>query len=178
MKMLPISFIFLLIASLAACGGSTSSNEAAESSDPVESAAEATALPTEPTAEPAETPFPADSSDKVALVGLWDVSLAGEHGYIIFTNDGSYFVSLNQETIIDEPRVMGEYWLEEGQLHLRDLENAGHWTECIEEGVYDMAVADDGTLTFVTIEDNCDAGGFTRNYVMENTKWTYMGERQ
>lgn len=165
MKKRLILIALLLIMFVAACGGGASSNEAAERSEPVASAAEPTAVPPEATPD-------AD------LIGLWDGSLAGEHGYIIFTNDGSYFVSLNQETILDEPRVTGEYWLEEGQLHLRDLENAGHWTECIEEGVYDMAVADDGTLTFVTIEDNCNAGGFTRNYVMENTKWTYMGERQ
>jgi hypothetical protein len=95
---------------------------------------------------------------------------------MMFAGDGTYFFSLNQETIVDDPRVTGEYWLEDGQLHLRDLENTGHWTECAAEGVYDMIVADDGTLTFVTVEDNCNEGGFTRNYVMENTIWTYLGE--
>ena len=176
MKKLLFCCALFLIVFLTACGGSTSSNEAAERSKPVESAAEPTAVPLEPTAEPTESSFPADISDKAALVGLWDGSLAGEHGYMMFADDGTYFVSLNQETILDEPRVKGEYSLEDGQLHLRDLENAGHWTECAEEGVYGTAVADDGTLTFVTIEDNCNAGGFTRNYIMENTKWTYLGE--
>jgi hypothetical protein len=174
MNKLRFFYALFLVVFITACGGSTSSNQAAESSEPAESAVEPTAVASEPTAE---SPSSTDISDMPALVGLWDVSLAGEHGYMVFAGDGTYFFSLNQETIVDDPLVTGEYWLEDGQLHLHDLENAGHWTECAEEGVYDMTFAEDGTLTFVTVEDNCNEGGFTRNYVMKNTIWTYLGER-
>jgi len=176
MKKLLFIFALFLIVFITACGGGTTLNEAAERSEPFESVSESTAVPPEPTAEPTESPFPADISDQADLVGLWDGNFGGSHGYMMFADDGTYFLSLNQETILDEPLVIGEYSLEEGQLHLRDLENAGHWTECAKEGVYGTAVSDSGTLTFVTIEDNCNEGGFNRNFLMGNTKWTYLGE--
>jgi len=166
-------FLLLFVVIFSACGDNSSTEDAADEPDTVETVAEPTAVPPEPIPEPA---FPADIADAAALVGLWDGSLGGEHGYIVFADDGTYYLSLIRDTILNEPRVTGEYWLEDSQFHLRDKENAGHWTDCAEEGVYGTTVAEDGTLAFVTIEDSCNEGGFTRNYVMENTKWTRIGD--
>lgn len=170
-KMFLLFLLFVVIFS--ACGDNSSTEDAADEPDTVETVAESTAVPSEPTPEPA---FPADIADSAALVGLWDGSLGGEHGYMVFADDGTYYLSLIRDTILNEPRVTGEYWLEDGQFHLRDEENAGHWTDCAEEGIYGTTVAEDGTLAFVTIEDSCNEGGFARNYVMQNTKWTRIGD--
>jgi len=177
-------FSLVLILFLVACGdGTTTDTGTTDDVDTVEIVAEDTAVapeptvePVEPTAEPTEPAIPADIRDASDFVGLWDGSLAGEHGFIVFTDDGTYLLGLNPETVMSEPRVTGEYWIEDGQFHILDLTNAGHWTECANEGVYGTAVDDDGTLRFVTIEDGCNEGGFTRNYIMENALWTHIGD--
>lgn len=160
-----VLYLLVLILCLTACGNGTLADEAVVDADTSAPIAEPTDIPPEPTSEPA-----------VTLVGLWDINLAGEHGYVVFAEDGTYFLSLNQETVISSPRVKGEYWLADGQLHLRDQENTGHWAECTAEGVYDIATTESDSLKFVTVEDSCNEGGFTRNYVMANTIWTQIGE--
>lgn len=115
----------------------------------------------------------ASESDSITaddMVGIWLATIAGERGYFMYTADGRYTLALSQDDVGSAPRVSGEYWFEDGKLHLRDLENAGHWTVCDAEtiGIYEVIVAEDGKLTFQTVEDGCDEGGFTRNYVFAN----------
>ena len=169
-----------LVLFLAACGGSDTPETVV---DEVETVATDTAVPPEPTAEPiepttepTEAAIPADISDGAELVGLWDGALAGEHGYMVFADDGTYYLALSQGDVLSAPRVTGSYWIEDGQFHMQDGTNAGHWTECADEGVYGTAVDEDGTLRFITIDDPCNTGGFTRNYVMENVLWTRIGD--
>ena len=115
----------------------------------------------------------APESDSITaddMVGIWLGTVAGEKGYLMYTDDGRYTVALMQDNVGTAPRVSGEYWFEDGKIHLRDLENAGHWTVCDAEtvGVYEVKVADDGSVQFETVEDGCDEGGFTRNYLFAN----------
>lgn len=131
------------------------------------------AAPTVPQAEESAAVEEADpglitSADELA--GIWLGIVAGERGYLMYTTDGLFTVALSQEDVGSAPRVSGEYWFEDGKIHLRDLENAGHWAVCDPEtvGVYEVKADEDGSVQFITVEDGCDEGGFTRNYIFTN----------
>ena len=181
-KFILISLALILF--LAACGGSDTPEtetvvdeaETVVADTAVPPSPEPTAEPIEPTTEPTVAAIPADIGDGAELVGLWDGALAGEHGFMVFADDGTYHLGLSQDAVLSAPRVTGSYWIEDGQFHMQDATNAGHWTECADEGVYGTTVDQDGTLQFITIDDPCNTGGFTRNYVMENVLWTRLGD--
>ena len=61
------------------------------------------------------------------MAGIWLGTVAGETGYVMYTPDGQFAVSLSEGDLTTAPRVTGEYWFENDQIHLRDLHNAGHW---------------------------------------------------
>ncbi|MCA9943992.1 MAG: serine hydrolase [Anaerolineales bacterium] len=186
--------LILYLILLAACGeGDTSSVETAvpepidvvAEESPTEPAAEPTAVPTETavpeptdTPKPTNTPAPMLITSADEMVGVWQGTLAGETGYVMYTADGRFYVSLAEENLVTSPRVVGEYWFEDGQIHLRDLENVGHWTECSAdiEGVYDVLDLGDGAVQFQTVEDACNEGGFTRNYLFANLKQEWQSE--
>jgi hypothetical protein len=129
----------------------------------------ATAVP--PTDIP-PTPVPEDDgiASAEAMAGIWKGTVAGEWAYFLYTEDGRYTLALTQDDLGTAPRVSGEYWFEDGALHLRDLENAGHWVVCDAAtiGIYEVVVLENGNLQFQTVEDGCDVGGFTRNYIFAN----------
>ena len=171
-----VSIVCLLL--LVACGGNETANTVQPTTavaDVEEEMAEptATAVP-EPTTPPEPTAPPMITTAE-EMVGIWEGTVAGEKGYLMYTADGRYFVSLTQDGLATSPRISGEYWFENNQLHIRDLENTGHWVECPAEtvGVYDVLLMDDGRATFQTVEDGCNEGGFTRNYIFANMtqKW-------
>ena len=112
------------------------------------------------------------------MVGVWLGTVAGEKGYVMYTDDGRYTVALVQDNLGSAPRVSGEYWFEDGKIYLRDLENAGHWAVCDAEtvGVYELMVGEDGKVQFQTVEDGCNEGGFTRNYIFANMVQELVGE--
>jgi hypothetical protein len=143
----------------------------------VEATATAVAVPTtppEPTEKPAITAI--TSSDKMA--GIWLGTIAGETGYVMYTPDGQFTVSLTKDNLVTAPRVRGEYWFAEGQIHLRDLENSGHWTACDEAtvGVYQVVQKASDKVTFQTVEDTCNEGGFTRQYLFANMVQERIGD--
>ena len=184
--LLLVIFLFLL----AACGDSDADvTETAESVPTnvalAEPTVEPTAVPTntavpEPTAtpEPTDTPAPALITSADEIVGIWLGALAGETGYVMYTADGRFYVALTEENLVSAPRVTGEYWFEDGQIHLRDLANAGHWTECSAEvvGIYDVLDLGEKTVQFQTVDDACNEGGFTRNYLFANLKQEWQSE--
>ncbi|MCP4363146.1 MAG: hypothetical protein GY796_34525 [Chloroflexi bacterium] len=179
-KLLGVILLVLAVALLAGC-----QNESAviEETAVPEAAAAPTAVPTtppEPTPipEPTSTPEPAMITSADEMVGIWLGTIAGEKGYVMYTDDGRYTVALVQENLGTAPRVSGEYWFEAGKIHLRDLENVGHWVACDAEmvGVYEVAVLEDDSLQFQTVEDNCNEGGFTRNYLFANMTQEWIAE--
>ena len=131
-----------------------------------------------PTPIPTSTPEPVLVTSADEMVGIWLGAVAGEKGYVMYTEDGRYTVALIQDDLGTAPRVSGEYWFEDGQIHLRDLENAGHWVVCDAEtvGVYEAVVLEDGQVQFQTVEDGCDEGGFTRNYIFANMMQERIGD--
>ena len=140
-----------------------------------------TAVPTplpEPTLLPEPEPEPALITSADDMVGIWLGTVAGERGYVMYTDDGRYTVALVQDNLGTAPRVSGEYWFEDGKIHLRDLENVGHWTVCDAEtiGVYEVVVLENGAIQFQTVEDNCNEGGFTRNYIFANMTQERIGD--
>ncbi|MFQ5433851.1 MAG: serine hydrolase domain-containing protein [Anaerolineae bacterium] len=137
-----------------------------------------TPIPPTPIPEPTATPEPVLITDAADMVGIWLGTVAGEKGYVMYTEDGRYTVALTQDDLATAPRVSGEYWFEDGQIHLRDLENAGHWAVCDAEmvGVYEAAVLEDGQVQFQTVDDGCDEGGFTRNYIFANMMQERIGD--
>ena len=139
---------------------------------------ENTAVP--PTALPEPTPAlePALITSADEMTGIWLGTVAGEKGYVMYTDDGRYTVAIVQDDLGTAPRVSGEYWFEDGKIHLRDLENAGYWTVCDAEtvGIYEVMVAEDGALQFQTVDDGCDEGGFTRNYIFANMAQEWIAE--
>ncbi len=175
-----VSLIVLLLLLLAACGGSDtpeSAQPAPEDAIIEDEMAEPTAVP-EPTSEPEPTEAPAMITSADEMVGIWEGTIAGERGYLMYTADGRYFLSLSQDNLATTPRISGEYWFENGQLHLRDLENMGHWAECPAEtvGVYEVLLMDDGKTKFQTVDDGCNEGGFTRNYAFANMTQEWIAE--
>lgn len=169
-----IALILLMIA-LLIFAGCQSEPEAAEVAAPeVEEAAvvENTAVP------PTEISDPGLITSAGDMVGIWLGTVAGETGYVMYTDDGRYTVALSQDNVGSAPRVSGEYWFEDGKIHLRDLENAGHWTVCDAEtvGVYEVAVLEGGRIKFQTIDDGCNEGGFTRNYIFANMTQEWIAE--
>ncbi|HIP71357.1 MAG TPA: class A beta-lactamase-related serine hydrolase [Anaerolineae bacterium] len=180
-------FVFILFVvglSLAACGGNSASVDDAESVETVPTAVPPSPKPAEPSPEPTELPEPTAPSEPVLItdaadmVGIWLGTVAGEKGYVMYTDDGRYTVALIQDNLGTAPRVSGEYWFEDGQIHLRDLENAGHWVVCDAEtvGVYEAVMLEDGQVQFQTVEDGCDEGGFTRNYIFANMMQERIGD--
>ena len=172
----------LLMAALIFLAGCQSKPEAVENtavSDPtaaadvIEAVVEATAVP-----EPTALPEPVLITDSADMVGIWLGTVAGERGYVMYTEDGRYTVALTQDDLGTAPRVSGEYWFADGNIHLRDLENAGHWVVCDPEmvGVYEVVVSEDGSLQFQTVDDGCNEGGFTRNYIFANMKQEWIAE--
>jgi len=151
----------------------TAVSESAAAAEVIEAVVEATAVP-EPTALPEQVLI----TDAADMVGIWLGTVAGERGYVMYTEDGRYTVALAQDDLGTAPRVSGEYWFEDGNIHLRDLENAGHWTVCDAEvvGIYEVAVLEDDKLQFQTVDDGCDEGGFTRNYIFANMKQEWIAE--
>ena len=113
-----------------------------------------------------------------AMAGIWLGTLAGESGYVMYTPDGHFRVAFSEDTLTTAPRVTGEYWFEDNQIHLSDQENAGHWAECDPDtvGIYDVLDLGDGQIAFQMVEDNCGDSGFTRGYVFGNMKQEWIAE--
>lgn len=130
------------------------------------------------TQQPEPTPEPILITNAADMVGIWLGTVAGEQGYVMYTEDGRYTVALTQDDLGIAPRVSGEYWFEDGAIHLRDLENAGHWVVCGAEtiGVYEVVVLEDGNVQFQTVEDGCAEGGYTRNYIFANMTQERIGD--
>ena len=177
----------IIILLLAACGSDSGSVTPAISESttaavvadeaPTETLPAPTAVPTEvptetPVPEPTATSAPARLTEAAEMVGIWLGTVAGERGYVMYTADGRFFVALIKDNLPTMPLVFGEYWFENDQIHLRDLENAGHWIECSADvvGVYDVLDLGDGAVQFQTVEDDCNEGGFTRNFLFANMK--------
>lgn len=177
-----LSIIIVIICLLVACGGSdaTESAQLEAADDAVEEEQkepEATAVP-EPTAEPETEAGQKLITSAEEMAGIWEGTIAGEIGYVMYTPDGRYLVALAQDNLATAPRVSGEYWFEDGQIHLRDLENAGHWAVCDAEtvGVYEVLVVDGGKIQFQTVSDGCNEAGFTRNYIFANMTQEWIAE--
>ncbi len=183
------SFFFLavMLFLLAACGGDGDESDTV-SADPTQAAVvaeeaatepspTATALPT-PTEAPEPTEGPTLITSAEDVEGIWLGTVAGERGYVMYTADGRYLVAMSQDALATAPRVSGEYWFEDGQIHLRDLENAGHWTACDAEtiGIYDVIDLGDGQMTFQMVDDSCGDTGFTRSYVFANMQQEWIAE--
>ncbi len=138
----------------------------------------ATAVVENTAVPPTAAPDPGMITEAGDMAGIWLGTVAGEKGYVMYTEDGRYTVALVQENLGTAPRVSGEYWFEDGKIHLRDLENAGHWTVCdaATVGVYEVMAAEDGKIKFLTVDDGCDEGGFTRNYIFANMTQEWLAE--
>jgi hypothetical protein len=159
---------------MASCQNVSEATDETSQSDPISAPTDvpSTAVPEPTEAEPGMITTAGD------MVGIWLGTVAGEKGYVMYTDDGRYTVALIQDDLGSAPRVSGEYWFEDDKIHLRDLENAGHWTVCDAEtvGVYEVMVDEDGSVQFQTVEDGCDEGGFTRNYIFANMTQELVGE--
>ncbi len=136
--------------------------------EPVVVEPEATAVAVEPTQPPEPQNTKITSADEMA--GIWLGTVAGEKGYVMYTPDGQFAVSLSEGDLTTAPRVTGEYWFENDQIHMRDLQNVGHWAACDAEnvGVYEVVLSEDKMVTFQTVNDACNEGGFTRQYLFAN----------
>lgn len=172
--------LFILVLLLAGC---QSEPQAVDEPPEAEAIVEATAvpptdIPPTPIPEPTTTPEPALITDTADMAGIWLATVAGERGYFMFTEDGRYTLALSQDQVGTAPRVSGEYWFEDGEFHIRDLENAGHWLVCEAEtvGVYEAVVQEDGKIKFQTVDDGCNEGGFTRNYIFANMTQERIGD--
>jgi hypothetical protein len=182
-----ICFLATLILLLVACGGD-SDDANSVSADPTQADVVAEEAPTEaaatatplraPTAAPEPTQAAALITSADEMAGIWLVKVAGESGYVMYTADGRYLVALSQDALATAPRVSGEYWFDDNQIHLRDLENAGHWAECDSEtvGVYDVVDLGDGQMEFQMVDDGCGDSGFTRSYVFANMQQEWVAE--
>lgn len=184
--------LFCLLATLlfllAACGGNSSDANSVSADAtvvdtmigeaPPEPGVTATAAEPAPNDAPEATQTLALITSPEEMVGIWRGTVAGESGYVMYTADSRFLVALSQDAVATAPRVSGEYWFEDGQIHLRDLQNAGHWTECDSEivGIYDVVELDDGQVEFHLVDDECDAGGFTRAYLFSNMKQEWVAE--
>lgn len=171
--------VILLIVALL-LGGCQSEPQAVDTVDESEVVAPTAVPPTDipPTPEPEPTPEPDLITSAEEMTGIWLGTVAGERGYVMYTEDGRYTVALSQDDLGTTPRVSGEYWFEDGTIHLRDLKNAGHWTVCDAEmiGIYQVVVLENGNLQFQTVDDGCNEGGFTRNYIFANMKQERIGD--
>ncbi|MDX1415509.1 MAG: serine hydrolase domain-containing protein [Candidatus Promineifilaceae bacterium] len=182
-----IFMVLLLVTALISVAGCQSASEVTEDSSAAVPASASTEVPSTevpPTdVPPTEVPEPPEAAPEMIttadeMVGIWLGKVAGETGYVMYTDDGRYTVALVKDDLGSAPRVAGEYWFEDDMIHLRDLENAGHWTECDEEmvGVYEVLVGEDGRVQFQSVEDGCDEGGFTRQYIFANMIQERVGE--
>ena len=180
-------FLATLLFLLVACaGGSDDTNSAPVEPTVGDVAAEEAPTEVPPTATaalaPTDMPGPAEAPAMItqadAMAGIWLGTLAGERGYFMYTPDGRYMVALSQDAVATSPRVTGEYWFEDNQIHLRDLENAGHWAECDPDtvGIYDVLDLGDGQIAFQMVEDSCGDSGFTRRYLFGNMKQEWIAE--
>lgn len=171
-----VCFLVILFILLSGCGGDSSDTNSA-ATDPAESPATATVVPT-PTPMPEPTEAVALITSAENLTGIWSGTLAGETGYVMYTADGRYMVALSRDALATAPRVSGEYWFEDNQIYLRDLENVGHWTPCDTEtvGVYDVVDLGDGRVTFQMVVDECGDSGFTRSYLFTNMMQKWIAE--
>ncbi len=177
-------FVILMMALLILVGCQSEAEEAATAvpipATEVAIVVEDTAVPptSTPIPEPTSPPEPVLITSADDMVGIWLGKVAGEKGYMMYTEDGRYTVALTQDDLGTAPRVSGEYWFEDGNIHLRDLENTGHWAVCDAEtvGVYEVVVAEDESLLFQTVDDGCDEGGFTRNYIFANMVQEWIAE--
>jgi hypothetical protein len=172
---------------MVACGGNSSDTSPASGTPtqvtvvteeaPAESAATAITMPA-PTTAPESTLSQALITSPEEMAGIWLGTIAGESGYFMYTADGRYLVSLSQDALATAPRVTGEYWFEDGRIHLRDLDNAGHWAECDPEdvGIYDVVDLGESQIQFQVVEDNCGDSGFTRVYLFTNMKQKWVAE--
>lgn len=183
-----VCILLIVVLILAACGGDSTASDDVGTGETVpqtaSTAVSSSPLPVEPSPEPTElpeptaTPEPVLVTDAADMVGIWLGTVAGEKGYVMYTEDGRYTVALAQDDLATAPRVSGEYWFEDGNIYLRDLENAGHWVVCDAEmvGIYEVVVSEDNNLQFQTVEDGCDEGGFTRNYIFANMVQEWIAE--
>lgn len=178
-----ISGIILLVVALAFLAGCQSDSQTTDEVTESEATDAPTAVPPEPVEptplpEPTPTTGPALITSADEMVGIWLGTVGGDRGYLMYTDDGRFAVDLVQDNLGTAPRVSGEYWFEDGNIHLRDLENLGHWTNCDSEtvGVYEVMVLESGNIQFQTVNDDCDEGGFTRNYLFTYTTQEWIAE--
>jgi hypothetical protein len=178
-----ISGMMLLVVALAFLAGCQSESGAADEVAESEATDAPTAVPPEPVEptplpEPTPTEGPALITSADEMVGIWLGTVGGDPGYVMYTDDGRFAVDLIQDNLGTTPRVSGEYWFEDGKIHLRDLENLGHWANCDPEtiGVYEVMVLESGNVQFQISNDDCDEGGFTRNWLFTNMTQEWIAE--
>jgi hypothetical protein len=183
-RTLYVIVLLAVVALLAGCqSGPASTDEVVEpdqgQEEPPAVAEDPTTLP-EPTSEPESDEEAAITQITSAgeMAGIWLGTIAGEKGYVMYTPDGQFAVSLTEDSLTTAPRVTGEYWFENNQIHMRDLENAGHWAACDESivGVYEVINSEENKVTFQTVDDACSEAGFTRQFLFANMVQERIGD--
>ena len=174
-------FVFIsLVVSLLGCQSGPATVDEVVEPEQVMQPEEPTAVPTEPPSEPTQAPEPENTmiTSPNEMAGIWLGTVAGETGYVMYTADGQFAVALIEDDLTTAPRVTGEYWFENDQIHLRDLQNVGHWAACDQSivGVYAVNVSEDKKVTFQTVDDACNEGGFTRQYLFANMVQERVGD--
>lgn len=95
-------------------------------------------------------------TDAAELAGVWQVLGVDFDFYHQFNEDGTLQAAGSPVGFADSPLFVGEFWFEDGQLHMREVEVFGI-PPCGEEPViYEARLLPSGNLRLTKIVDNCE----------------------
>ena len=104
------------------------------------------------------------------LIGTWKKQRVWDllDIYLRFNPDGTFEYARRSLNLLDtEPAVKGEWWFEDGMLHVRDLERQGDetWEECGQEiiGIYIVTLEPQGNIAIKSKTDECSCYQTTEN---------------
>ncbi len=112
-----------------------------------------------------ESPFSAEV-DAQDILGVWHVLGLDFDFYHKFYDDGIFHAGDSPEMLDEQPLAIGEYWFNEGNLMMVELE-VFEIPPCGEEpAVYAAELLDSGNLALTLIQDDCEPriGSTAREY--------------
>jgi hypothetical protein len=99
------------------------------------------------------TPGPRQATSAEDIVGTWRHTTTDFGHY--FMEDGTFHAALSASAVEERPAVVGEYWFEDSQLFMEEVEATGLPPCGGRPAIYEVLVLESGNLEFTAIQDDC-----------------------
>ena len=93
--------------------------------------------------------------DADEIVGVWHVLGVDFDFYHRFYPDGTFHAAFSPDTLDEEPQAIGEYWIDDGQFYMKELEVVDIPPCGDTPVIYEAQLLASGKLQLSLVEDAC-----------------------